>query len=103
MVVKDKRGRRRYIAFVLTQGGPITKSGLITLLREASREYRIEEPRVIEFDGTKGIVRCGHLLKEETLAILGSFSERKDGIEVKTLSTSGTLRKLREQYFNSEN
>lgn len=99
MVVKDKRGRRRYIAFVLTQGGPITKSGLITLLREASREHGIEEPRVIQFDGVKGIVRCAHIQKEETVEALG---ERKNGIVVKTLSTSGTLRKLRERYFNSE-
>jgi RNase P/RNase MRP subunit POP5 len=102
MVVKDKRGRRRYIAFVLTQGGPITKGGLITLLREASRERGVEEPRVIQFDGAKGIMRCSHLRKEETVNILVSLGERKKGIEVKTLSTSGTLRKLREQYFDSE-
>ena len=102
MVVKDKRGRRRYIAFALSQGGPITKSGLVTLLREASREREIEEPRVIQFDGVKGIVRCSHLLKDETLDILGSLGGRSDGIEVRTLSTSGTLRKLREQYFNPE-
>ncbi|HUV24895.1 MAG TPA: hypothetical protein VMW26_05660 [Methanomassiliicoccales archaeon] len=101
MVVKDKRGRRRYIAFALTQGGPITKSGLITLIREATREQGIEEPRVIQFDGEMGIVRCAHILKDQTVEILGSLGERRQGIEVKTLSTSGTLRKLREQYFSS--
>lgn len=98
-MVKDQRGRRRYIAFVLTKGSPITKSGLITLIRESAREIGIEEPRLIQFDGEKGIVRCAHTLKEQTVDMLGSLGERDGNIDLKTMSTSGTLKTLRERYF----
>lgn len=100
MVVKDKRGRRRYIAFSLTQGGPITKSGLISMLRESCRERGIVEPRLIQFDGEKGIVRCPHTLKDETIEVLCSVGGGEGGIEIRTISTSGTLKKLRDEHFS---
>lgn len=101
-MVKDKRGRRRYIAFSLTQGGPVTKSGLISMLREASRERGIGEPRVMQFDGGRGIVRCAHTFKDETIEILKVLGEGRGDFQIMTLSTSGTLKKLREKYFKND-
>jgi RNase P/RNase MRP subunit POP5 len=47
MVVKDKRGRRRYIVFLVRAKYPISKGKLITLMRERFEEAGLEMPRLI--------------------------------------------------------
>ena len=98
MVVKEKRGRRRYIAFAVSP--PVPRARLKALLERSAAEVGVGKPKLIQFDGRKGIVRCGHLDKDGMVEAL----QRAGGeeMEITTLRTSGTLRKLRQRYFEEE-
>ncbi|MFP4546281.1 MAG: hypothetical protein ACLFPN_05460 [Methanomassiliicoccales archaeon] len=98
MVVKEKRGRRRYIAFTVSPTVP--RPRIKALLERAAAEVGVGRPKLIQFDGRKGIVRCNHLDKDGMIEAL----ERAGGeeLEIATLRTSGTLRKLRQRYFEEE-
>ena len=51
-------------------------------------------PKLIQFEGRRGIVRSSEPEKEATLELLNSAD-----LPMKTLRTSGTLKTLRERYF----
>jgi RNase P/RNase MRP subunit POP5 len=93
MVVKAKRGRRRYIAFEAPPG-VWTEDRLQLMLKEEGVRRSLRPLKLIQFDGTRGIVRCMHLDKEGTLSLLSSFDSK-----MRTLATSGTLKALRTRYF----
>ena len=47
------------------------------------------------FDGEKGIVRCNHIEKENTIKILKSIRKiSSHEVEIETLGTSGTIKSL---------
>jgi len=47
------------------------------------------------FDGEKGIVRCNHIEKENTIKLLRSIKKiYSNEVEIKTLGTSGTIKSL---------
>lgn len=93
MVVKDKRGRRRYVIFRV-EGGPIDGRHLSQVLR---REFeKGHEPKLIQFDGRLGIVRCPHDKRREVTERLNRISQ--EGLRIVTLRSSGTLKSLRERY-----
>jgi len=96
MVVKDKRGRRRYIAFTVCAETTTSKGQLLYKLRERSSQMGIDEPRLVQFDGEKGIIRCPHVLKDEMIEMMNSLNGE---MEIRTLATSGTLKSLRDRYF----
>jgi len=95
MVVKEKRGRRRYIAFRSER--ELSDAELLATLNAALSPRGIKVPKVIQFDGRMGILRCSPPDKEKVVAVLAERSDARCGIE--TLSTSGTLLTLREKYF----
>jgi len=87
MVVKEKRGRRRYIAFNVRPD--LTKDTMISLLRKVCNE----PPYVVQCAEGWMIVRCSPQDTEETIRTV----ERADPSSG-SLRTSGTLASLRSEY-----
>lgn len=88
MVVKQVRGRRRYIAF--TTDRSLTKR---TLEEKLSSSGYAGQIRVIQCVDGWCIVRCGPLTVERSIRIMSSVSPGS-----KSLSTSGNLISLRRKY-----
>jgi RNase P/RNase MRP subunit POP5 len=98
MVVKEKRGRRRYVAFQTDRR--ITDEELLAALTSTFSPKGIKVPKVIQFDGHKGIFRCSPRDKDR---VLEALAQRPVNVfSLITLSTSGTLKTLREKYFVME-
>ena len=92
MVVKEKRGRRRYVAFETSDVvDPETVSREII---SSAVRLGVRPPKLIQFEGRRGIVRSLEPEKEATLDLINAA-----GLPMKTLRTSGTLKTLRERYF----
>lgn len=50
---------------------------------------------LIRFDGNKGIIRCNHIEKENTIKLLKSIKSISSyKVDVETLGTSGTIKAL---------
>jgi RNase P/RNase MRP subunit POP5 len=95
MVVKEKRGRRRYVAFHTDR--KITDEELLAAFTSTFSPKGIKVPKVIQFDGCKGIFRCPPSDKDR---VIDALAHRTSNVfSLVTLSTSGTLRTLREKYF----
>ncbi|MBI4416505.1 MAG: hypothetical protein HY557_05945 [Euryarchaeota archaeon] len=92
MVVRDREGRQRYIAFVVTP--PVPKARLTTALRDAG-----DRVRLVEYDGARGLVQCAHTAKDATIALLNGLP--LGDATVRTLGTSGTIRKARAKFLRS--
>ena len=92
--MKEKRGLRRYIAFEVDR--LVTDEQLLAALNSTLSPLGIRA-KMIQFDGRRGIFRCRPQDKERALTALAS-RPLTDFVLV-TLSTSGTLRTLRERYF----
>ncbi len=53
-----------------------------------------------KFDGEKGIVRCNHIEKENTIKLLRSINKiYSNEVEIKTLGTSGTIKSLMKKHM----
>ncbi|HEV8595778.1 MAG TPA: hypothetical protein VGR51_09640 [Thermoplasmata archaeon] len=92
MVVRDKVGRNRYIAFVVTP--PVEKSRLVAALKAGPGSDR---PWLVEYDGGRGLVRCPHTAKDATIAFLNEL--RVGASRLRTTGTSGTIRTAREKFL----
>jgi RNase P/RNase MRP subunit POP5 len=86
MTVKEKRGRRRYIAFTVRP--ELTRDGLIASLRTVRAS-----PYVVQCSEGWAIVRCSPRDVEGTIAVM-----REAEPSSVSLRTSGTLSALRERY-----
>jgi RNase P/RNase MRP subunit POP5 len=95
MVVKEKRGRRRYIAFRVEP--KLSDAELLAILNATLSPRGTKVPKVIQFDGRMGIIRCSPADKDKVISALSEGSDPRGKIE--TLCTSGTLLTLREKYF----
>jgi RNase P/RNase MRP subunit POP5 len=96
MVVKEKRGRRRYIRVRVRGEVRITEDALYASLNSSLYRAGIRY-KVIQFDGLEGILRVG--CKDQNRAI---EALNDDSSAVVTIKTSGTLRTLREGMVGSE-
>ncbi len=94
-----EKKRPRYIAFELVNGRT-DRRGMINAIRSAftREEYDSIEPWLTVFTGTKGIVRCNHTGKERAIEILNGMD--MGGGRVKTLVTSGTIKKAKAVLFD---
>jgi len=92
VVVKDKVGRHRYVAFLVTP--PVEKARLVAALRTAPGPDR---PWLVTYDGGRGLVRCAHTAKDATIAFLNAL--RIGDARLRTTGTSGTIRKAREKFL----
>lgn len=101
MVVRQKVGRKRYIAFeVVGCTVDVTRSKLARSIAKKSDESGKHLPFEVMFVlKGRGIVRTDQRHPAELSDILNSFSVERDGFALKTLATSGTIRTLREKYF----
>ncbi len=76
---------------------------LMVAIHSSFSSRRLKPPKLIQFDGTKGIVRAALEDKDRSIeALRGISSSGGFPFTVKTLSTSGTIRTLREKYFDKE-
>ncbi len=92
MVVGDDR--QRYIAFVI-EGGKTDRGNMIGAIRHefSKDEYENIKPWLTVFEGDRGIIRCKHTGKEKALNILNKM--QVGGGKVKTIMTSGTIKKAK--------
>lgn len=95
MVVKSKRGRRRYIAFRVRDGGALSDEGLLSALNPAFLAAGMKPPKVMQFNGSGGIIRVGGEEQGRAVDLINAGGRGK----LETLKASGTLRTLRERYF----
>lgn len=104
MVVRQKVGRKRYIAFEIVSGGEgLTRGRMIRAIEHKEEELAQKDPfEVILMSGNRGIVRTGHRTSVSLAGLLGSFDRESDGMEIRTLSTSGTIRRLKKDFFSAE-
>jgi hypothetical protein len=89
VVVKSKRGRRRYVLFAVSPD--ITKQSLINRIKNASAGK--EPPYVVQCVSGKAIIRCAPDERDDLISLV----ERADRTS-ESLLTSGTLRTIREAY-----
>lgn len=92
MVVKEKRGRRRYVAFETTES--IDAETVSREIISSAVRLGVRPPKLIQFEGQRGIVRSSEPEKDATIELLNTAQ-----LPMKTLRTSGTLKTLRERYF----
>ncbi len=105
MTVKDRIGRKRYIAFRIETHSTrfFSRDDVIGALRRAaySGKDRIKPPHLTVFDAPRsiGVVRVKHTDKERAIELLNSIrSIGGRDVKVVTLRTSGTIKSLRERY-----
>ncbi|MFO8077668.1 MAG: Rpp14/Pop5 family protein [Thermoplasmatota archaeon] len=100
--------RKRYVGFIITSQQNITREQMIRHLQhhcyhlfgKSCKTYGIFLTR---FTGKKGIVRCHHTAKTETITLLQSITQIKDTtVSIKTIGTSGTIKSLLRKHFDNE-
>lgn len=92
MAVEGKRWR--YIGFELSDG-KLDRREMIRAVRDSfsKDEYSELEPWLTVFTGTKGILKVRHMGKDRAIEILNSM--KFNGVTVKTVVTSGTIKKVK--------
>ncbi|PKK85400.1 MAG: hypothetical protein CVT48_05540 [Thermoplasmata archaeon HGW-Thermoplasmata-1] len=106
MSVKDKEGRKRYIAFRITYKNPadekrVDRNVLVRSIKGVAKKmdenfYDDVEPWLTKFDGRCGVMRCRHIRKEEAIMLLRDIRwlgspENRIPVSIETLGTSGTI------------
>ena len=100
-IIKEGR-RRRYVGFIISSSKKtyIDKSEMIRELREQCRVLFDKDCKemgiyLTRFDGKKGIVRCNHLEKDNTIKLLRSIKKISNSqVKIETVGTSGTIKSL---------
>jgi RNase P/RNase MRP subunit POP5 len=101
-IVKEGK-RHRYIGFIIKQPSEkvyIDKSEIINEIKEQCKHvfnkgYDEMNLRLIRFDGTKGILKCSHIEKENAIKLLKSIKKiSSKKVEIETVGTSGTIKAL---------
>ncbi|MCL2147916.1 MAG: hypothetical protein FWH47_01050 [Methanomassiliicoccaceae archaeon] len=88
MTVKSKVGRKRYVAFSVSEG--MTKEAIIRGLRSAGLP---DPPYVVQCSSGKAVLRCTPDKREGAIAAMSRVDPRSS-----PLSTSGTLRGIRRRH-----
>ncbi|KYK29642.1 MAG: hypothetical protein AYK23_01540 [Candidatus Proteinoplasmatales archaeon SG8-5] len=100
-----KEFRRRYILFEVEAPRVLERWELIKALqRRASQmgfdNYEEGRPWLTAFNDNRGILRCSHTDKDKAIELLTSITEVGEDDELKvvvrTLKTSGTIKKVKE-------
>ncbi len=95
-----QRIRRRYIGYIIDSDKVFSRGEMIKALkfycdRILGRSHRDVGLLLVRFNGRKGIVRCNHLEKEDTIKLLTSIDEISGvKVNIRTISTSGTIKAL---------
>ena len=93
--------KQRYIAFVIDDADTDRK-GMIKAIQDnfSYDEYQDISPWLTLFTGDKGIIKCDHDKIEEAIEILNSI--KIDSGSLKTISTSGTIKKAKKRLFEDD-
>jgi len=99
-MIKEKAGRQRYILFSVS-GNASRKDIIHSINNSYRKKYNDEDmPWLTVYEKNYGIVRCKHTKKEEIIDLLNSV-EANNKFSIKTLKTSGTIKKLKKEINNS--
>jgi RNase P/RNase MRP subunit POP5 len=101
VAVRERTGRHRYIAFEVEAPEPPSAQEVIQALRRQARNFPREvRPWLVLMEGRRGLLRCAHTHKEEAIMLLRSLGASEAlGHPVRTLGTSGTIRKAKKRYL----
>lgn len=103
MVVKDKLGRRRYIAFEIDSERSIARRDLIATIRSAAKSNKLNtsmRPWLAKYSKNKGLLRCQHKYKNEAIRFLTAIHHIKaHPVIIRTTGTSGTIRCATRKYL----
>lgn len=97
MTVKEKRGRRRYLYFEVGDGDIASNEEMLQTISLPASRMGLRSLKVIQFDGKKGIIRCALIEVDRLKDIINQSAPPVR--EFRTISTSGTVRTIREKYF----
>ena len=90
MVVKKKRGRKRYILF--THDSDVSRNQINNFFNMHFKELKGKiKSKLIKYNSNNGIIRVDHKLSQDAREIMNR-NGREMGI--KTIRTSGTLKGL---------
>lgn len=99
MVVRDKVGRKRYIIFRVNAERTVSRKDFEKAISSSFRmkgPFQSVKPKLINFDGEVGILRCLHTGKERAIEVLTAITHVGDmDVKVDTVKTSGTIRKAK--------
>lgn len=101
----DKTLRKRYIAFSVEAPRDVSRKEFISAIRKNAPEqdkWERMEPWLTVFENNKGILRCRHTGCEEAILLLNSIESigrERVKIKVRTLGTSGTIKKAKSRYL----
>ena len=103
MVVKDKVGRNRYVAFRVEARRMPSPVDFGEALRAAGAQLPApDRPKMILLTPEGGLVRCRHTAKEGTIALLRTITAvGGQPVSIQTVGTSGTIRRARRKYLKS--
>ena len=105
-----KKKRHRYVGFKISlpsSESRINKKDVIYTVRDCcknifNKDCREMGIRVIRFDGSKGIVKCNHIEKDNTIKLLKSINNiSSHKVKIETVGTSGTIKSLLRKHMGS--
>lgn len=105
MPSKNKKPRKRYIAFRIDATNEISRKEFISAIRKnvnGKDQWERVDPWLTVFENNEGILRCVHTALDEALEILTSIENiGRENVKVKveTLGTSGTIKKAKLHYL----
>jgi RNase P/RNase MRP subunit POP5 len=101
VAVKDKIGRRRYIAFEIISDKNISRNDAVGMIRKEFKPYfNSVKPWLTRYRNNKGLMRCAHTGKNDAIRVLNSVKQiGKADVEIKTTGTSGTIKAAMRKYF----
>ncbi len=94
--MSTRRPRYRYIAFRVEGPRAFRRDEVLAAL------HALPDPLwLVGFEDPKGLVRCVHVRKDETIEALKSLASIAGVVvRVTTLGTSGTIRRATEKYLS---
>jgi len=96
-VAERRRPRFRYVVFLVKSEARLTEQSVSDAVFQQLPNTSL---KLILFDGTRGIVRCTNRTKDETIAALNAMNNvGKREVLVRTIGTSGTIRKARLKFL----
>ncbi len=98
---KVKRGKWRYVAFRVEADRQVSRRDLVGALLDKGKTTPLGDSfRLTVFERDIGILKVPHRMKDQAIEVLRSVDTvRGGGCTLTTLKTSGTIRKLKEEYL----
>jgi RNase P/RNase MRP subunit POP5 len=101
MVGKVERGKWRYVAFRVESSRQVTRRDIVGALLDKGRGTPMGDSfRLTVFERGIGILKVPHTMKDHAIDLLRSVGNVRGGeCTLLPLKTSGTIRKLKNEYL----